>query len=133
MTFAVTLAGKMSPFLLPGYWVAQLFGGFVGSMLVRASLRQTEFVDMAAGATLLATDDRWYQLLDTNEIVNILRYQGFIVETILTMILTQTVLNAAVDTDNNVLAPLAIGLTVSLDVFGAGSISGGISCCCRRH
>lgn len=38
--------------------------------------------------------------------------------------LTQTVLNAAVDTDSNMLAPLAIGFTLTLDIFAAGSISG---------
>lgn len=45
--------------------------------------------------------------------------QGLIVETILTMILTQTILMTAVDTDQNLLAPLAIGFTLTLDIFGA--------------
>jgi glycerol uptake facilitator-like aquaporin len=53
---------------------------------------------------LLSSDDSWYQ--------------GAIVEAVLTLILTQTVLNAAVET-NNTLAPLAIGFSVALDIFAA--------------
>lgn len=70
---------------------------------------KVQFLGIGAGATLLNSANYWYQ--------------GVIVEAMLTLILTQTVLNAAVET-NNMLAPLAIGLTVSLDIFGAGSITG---------
>ncbi|KAI6170691.1 CBN-AQP-4 protein [Aphelenchoides bicaudatus] len=100
----------MSLFMVPAYWAAQLLGGFVGSLIARASLQKEEFAQIGAGATLLSPGELWHQ--------------GLIVETMLTLILTQTVLNAAVDTSDNMLAPLAIGLTVALDIFSAGSISG---------
>jgi glycerol uptake facilitator-like aquaporin len=68
-------------------------------------LKKAEFISIDAGATLLAGDDDWYQ--------------GLIVEAMLTLILTQTVLMSAVDTNEQPLAPLAIGFTVALDIFGA--------------
>lgn len=50
------------------------------------------------GATIMS-EDNWYQ--------------GLIAEAILTMILTTVVLMSAVDAKENILAPLAIGLSVS--------------------
>jgi glycerol uptake facilitator-like aquaporin len=76
----------------------------------QACLQKSEFLSIGAGATLLDPNDLWHQ--------------GLIVEAMLTLILTQTVLNAAVDTDDNMLAPLAIGFTVALDIFSAGSVTG---------
>ena len=49
-------------------------------------------------------------------------FQGIICELILTYILVQSVLMTAVDTNKNVLAPLAIGLTLTLDIFGASVV-----------
>lgn len=63
-----------------------------------------EYSRIMGGATILS-GDYWYQ--------------GLIVEAILTLILTTVVLMSAVDTNSNVLAPLAIGLSVTLDIFGA--------------
>ncbi|KAI1720509.1 major intrinsic protein domain-containing protein [Ditylenchus destructor] len=110
VTVSVTCAGKLHPILAIPYVIAQLLGGFVGALLVRAATSQTEYDSIGGGATLLAKGDLWHQ--------------GLIVEVILTAILTQAVLNTAVDTSDNMLAPLAIGMSVALDVFGAGSISG---------
>lgn len=44
-------------------------------------------------------------------------FQGFIAEIMSTFFLAQTVVMTAVDTSSNVLAPLAIGLTLTFDVF----------------
>ncbi|CAD5226535.1 unnamed protein product [Bursaphelenchus okinawaensis] len=110
VTLSVTLAGKLHPLLLVPYWLAQLSGGFVGALLVRAVTTLDQYNTLVGGATIPAPGDHWHQNLVT--------------ELILTMILCQTVLMCAVDTDKNVLAPLAIGLTVALDIFGGGSISG---------
>lgn len=43
--------------------------------------------------------------------------QAFIMEIVMTFFLVTTVLHVAVDTDKNVLAPLAIGLTVAVDIL----------------
>jgi len=110
VTFAVALAGKLNPLLVVPYVLAQLLGGFVGAVLVRLVSSTDQYNMILGGATLLGSNELWYQ--------------GLAVEAILTLFLTQTVLNCAVDTNNNLLAPLAIGLTVALDIFGAGSISG---------
>ncbi|KAH7726447.1 CRE-AQP-4 protein [Aphelenchoides avenae] len=110
VTLSATLAGKFRPLYLVPYWIAQLGGGFVGALLVRAVTGKLQYERLQGGATLLSPGEEWYQ--------------GLIVETILTMILTQTILMTAVDTEENLLAPLAIGLTLTLDIFGAGSITG---------
>lgn len=43
--------------------------------------------------------------------------QGIATEAVLTMILVHSVLVSAVDTDNNLLAPFAIGLSVFVDIL----------------
>jgi len=109
VTLAVTLAGRAHPYLLIPYWIVQLLGGLVGAILVRATTQIAEYERIMGGATILS-DDHWYQ--------------GLIAEAVLTVILTTVVLMCAVDTKDNFLAPLAIGMAVTLDIFGAGSISG---------
>jgi glycerol uptake facilitator-like aquaporin len=74
-------------------------------LLLQASIQESQFITLNAGATTLSSSNEWYQ--------------GLIIETVLTLILTQTILNSAVDTSSNVLAPLAIGMTVMLDIFSA--------------
>jgi glycerol uptake facilitator-like aquaporin len=78
--------------------------------MIKAVTTSAEYSSIMGGATILPKGEEWYQ--------------GFLVEIVLTAILAQTVLCCAVDTKDNALAPLAIGLTVALDIFGAGSISG---------
>jgi len=110
VTLAVGLAGGMCRLLIIPYMLVQLTGGFVGALLVRAVTQTVEYNAIIGGATIQPTSEHWYQ--------------GLVVEAILTLFLTQTVLHCAVGRKNNMLAPLAIGFTVALDIFGAGSISG---------
>ncbi|CAD5230742.1 unnamed protein product [Bursaphelenchus xylophilus] len=110
VTLTVALAGKLHALWVIPYWLAQLSGGFVGALLVRAVFTLDEYDKVMGGATIPNTAALWYQSLIT--------------EIILTMILCQTVLMCAVDTSKNVLAPLAIGMTVCLDILGGASISG---------
>ncbi|KAH7722386.1 Protein AQP-4 [Aphelenchoides avenae] len=110
VTLAVALVGKFPMRHLVPYWLAQIAGGLAGALLIRSATQYSEYQRFLGGATLLAPDDYWYQ--------------GLIVEALLTAILTLTVLMTAVDTHKQVLAPLAIGMALTLDIFGAGSISG---------
>jgi len=110
VTLAVGLAGGIQRSLIIPYWLVQLAGGFVGALLVRVVTQKMEYDSIIGGATIMPNSELWYQ--------------GSMVEAILTIFLTQTVLHCAVGSKDNVLAPLAIGFTVALDIFGAGSISG---------
>uniref|UniRef100_A0A1I7Z9X6 Aquaporin n=1 Tax=Steinernema glaseri TaxID=37863 RepID=A0A1I7Z9X6_9BILA len=110
VTLSIAMSRKMNLKEVPFYWAAQLSGGFMGAILVRVVLNQDQYNLINGGATMLSQGFEWYQ--------------GLIAEFLLTFILTQCVLLTAVDTSNNVLAPLAIGLTLTLDIFAAGIISG---------
>ncbi|VDM83563.1 unnamed protein product [Strongylus vulgaris] len=63
-----------------------------------------------AGATLLNPENTWSE--------------GLASEAVVTFFLCHTVLLTAADTDKNLLAPLAIGLTLSIDILSTGSITG---------
>lgn len=66
-------------------------------------MTKTELNASNAGATLLSLNNHWWE--------------GLISEAVVTFFLCHTILNTAVDTDANLLAPLAIGLTLSIDIL----------------
>ena len=110
VSLGVALSGKMNPLVTVFYWISQVGGGFCGALLVRFVTSQQQYDSIAGGATIVPAGQIWYQLL--------------LVEALLTMFLVQTVLTCAADTTTNLLAPLAIGMTVALDIFGGASLSG---------
>ncbi|KAK5973520.1 Major intrinsic protein domain containing protein [Trichostrongylus colubriformis] len=91
------------------YIISQMVGAIAGSLVVRAVLSSVQYVAIQGGATLCAANTMWYQ--------------GLIAETLATFFLVQTVLLTAVD-NTTVLAPLAIGFTVLMDIMAVGAISG---------
>jgi len=104
------LTGKIAPLNAIAYVIAQLLGGFVGGFLVRAVLPGNVYYQIVGGATIVPDSTSWAQ--------------AFICEIVLTYILVNTVLISAVDRSDNVLAPLAIGLSITLDIFAGGNVSG---------
>ncbi|KAE9550508.1 hypothetical protein FO519_006282 [Halicephalobus sp. NKZ332] len=114
VSLGITLSGKMSPIHLPFYVVSQLLGGCVGALICRLCSTKEMYTQGIGGATLMNASDAY----DWN--------QGLITEIMLTAILVTVILHTAVDTSTNVLAPLAIGLTLSLDIC-AGGIGTGAS------
>ncbi|MDQ3693779.1 MAG: MIP family channel protein [Chloroflexota bacterium] len=106
---AVTLAfaiGRHFPWpLVPQYWAAQLAGGLVASLILRAL-----FGDVAnLGATLPAGP----------------AVQSFVLEIVLTFILMFVITSVATDTRAvGQAAAIAIGGTVGLEALFAGPISG---------
>lgn len=102
---------------LPFYVASQLFGGFCGALLTAAILTKGQLTECEAGATLLSNESQWWQ--------------GLIAETVVTFFLVHTILITAADTDTVSmrtrndemylfqvsLAPLAIGLTLSIDIL----------------
>ncbi|PAV57397.1 hypothetical protein WR25_12257 isoform D [Diploscapter pachys] len=151
ITWAVTAANRMPYWHLPFYFISQLLGGFCGALMsavlqrhirkppavniseivksiemmgtafsnlqfelnhtaIEAILSSSQLTGTYAGATLLSPNNAWWE--------------GLLSEALATYFLCHTVLMTAVDTDSNVLAPLAIGLTLSIDIFSTGAITG---------
>jgi MIP family channel proteins len=110
VSLAITLAGKLNPAHLPFYIFSQLLGGIVGALICRASNVADTYTAGLAGATLMGPNISWIN--------------GLVTEIMLTAILCHVILLTAVDTSSNVLAPLAIGLTLALDVCAGGAITG---------
>ena len=110
VSLGITLSGKMSPIHLPFYVISQLLGGCVGAVLCRVCCTKKLYTAGVGGATLMGLEFSWSE--------------GFITEIMLTAILVTVILLTAVDTSTNVLAPLAIGLTLALDVFAGGNATG---------
>lgn len=110
ISLAVVLTGKMKVLNAVCYWISQLAGGFCGALIVRFVTDQKQYDSIAGGATIVPPNQLWYQAAT--------------VELILTAILAQTILTCAVDTSNVSIAPLAIGMTVALDIFAGATISG---------
>ncbi|CAI5451403.1 unnamed protein product [Caenorhabditis angaria] len=110
VSWAIAGAGKMPAIHLPFYVGAQLLGGTCGAFLAAAILSNAQLYVIGAGATLLSDGTQWWQ--------------GLISETVVTFFLVHTILISAADSDSVTLAPLAIGLTLSIDIFATGAITG---------
>ncbi|CAB3397718.1 unnamed protein product [Caenorhabditis bovis] len=110
VSWAVVGTGKLPIHHFPFYMFSQLLGGFCGALLTAAVLNKDQLKMVMAGATLLSDDNQWWQ--------------GLISETIVTFFLVHTILITAVDSDKVTLAPLAIGLTLSIDILSTGTITG---------
>jgi aquaporin Z len=91
-----------------GYIIVQILGGIAAAFVLRFVL--TSF-DTTLGATVLAE--------------GITPLQGLVIEFILTFLLVNTVLNAAVSGKAGLLAPAAIGLTLTLSILMGGPLTGG--------
>ncbi|KAK5973519.1 Aquaporin-8 [Trichostrongylus colubriformis] len=110
VTWAIAAAGKMPIYQVPFYWFAQLLGGFCGSLYSVLIMTQKQLDSSHAGATLLNPDNKWWE--------------GMMSEAVVTYFLCHTILLVAAGTDTNILAPLAIGLTLSIDILSTGTITG---------
>jgi len=125
LTFAYAFGhisgGHFNPAVTVGVWVsknidaatagayiaAQLLGGIVGGLLLAFILGGT---GSGLGATVLAT--------------GVSPLQGLVLETILTFFLVNSVLNTAVSGKAGNLAPVAIGLTLTLGILMGGPLTG---------
>uniref|UniRef100_A0A914RVF6 Aquaporin n=1 Tax=Parascaris equorum TaxID=6256 RepID=A0A914RVF6_PAREQ len=62
VTLSVALCGKMKAVHAVFYMVAQLLGGFCGSLLVRAMTSETQFHAIDGGTTTVGSAFMWYQV-----------------------------------------------------------------------
>ncbi|MBI3979000.1 MAG: aquaporin [Chloroflexi bacterium] len=114
VTIGLLTAGKIAPRKAAGYIVAQLLGGIVAALFALLALRATQGTAIAAthlGVPALAAG------------VNPLR--GTAVEIVLTFFLMFVIYGTAVARGGpRSIAPLAIGLTITMDVVGFGPLTG---------
>jgi MIP family channel proteins len=116
VTVGVLAAGAMSAIEAAGYIVSQLMGGIVGALLLRAVL---------GGATTgLGTPALAHNLALGATTVTVTPWAGFVIEAVLAFFLVTVVLGTAVAGRARNFAPLAIGMTLTLNIIMGGALTG---------
>lgn len=94
------------------YWFAQLVGAIAAAYLLKAILPAEIWGPVSLGTPALAAD--------------FTRLQGMLFEGVLTFLMVFVIFATAVDTRNGfgALAPFAIGLTITMDIFLGGPFTG---------
>jgi MIP family channel proteins len=116
VTIGVLAAGAMSASEAAGYIVAQLIGGVVGALLLAAVL--------GGVATGLGTPALAHNLALGAATLTITPGAGFVIEAVLAFFLITVVLSTAVAGRAGSLAPLAIGMTLTLNIIMGGALTG---------
>ncbi len=111
VTFGLFVGGKIDLGKTIAYWVAQLAGATVASLLV------AQFIGMAAVAS--GTPD-----IDMAGRMVVSTTQAIGIEAVLTFFLVFVVYGSAVDGRAPKIGGLAIGLTVTLDILFGGPLTG---------
>ena len=110
ITLAFVLTRRIALSLAAVYWIAQLAGGVLGALALRAFFPAEANLD--TGVPVL------HQTMDAG--------QGIGIEAILTFFLVWAVFSTAVDPGGTFksIAGLAIGLTITMDILAAGPLTG---------
>jgi MIP family channel proteins len=118
VTVGVLAAGAMSPVDAIGYIVAQMVGAIAAVLALAAVL--------GGVATGLGTPVLAHDLALGTTTVTITQAAGFIIEALLSFFLLTVVLSTAVAGRAGNLAPLAIGMTVTVDIIMGGALTGSV-------
>jgi MIP family channel proteins len=117
VTIGVLAAGAMRADEAAGYIVSQLLGGIVGALLLAAVL--------GGAQTGLGTPALAHNLaLGAATTLTITPAAGFVIEAVLAFFLVTVVLSTAVAGRAGNLAPLAIGMTLTLNIIMGGALTG---------
>jgi aquaporin Z len=116
VTVGVLAAGAMRAGEALGYIVSQLIGGIAGALLLRAVLD--------GAATGLGTPHLAHGLMLGATSLTITPAAGFAIEATLAFFLVTVVLSTAVAGRAGNLAPLAIGMTLTLNIIMGGALTG---------
>ena len=116
VTVGVLAAGAISVGEAVGYIVSQLVGGVAGALLL--------LVVLGGVGTGLGTPQLANGLALGATTVTITPAAGFAVEAVLAFFLVTVVLNTAVAGRAGNLAPLAIGMTLTLNIIMGGALTG---------
>jgi MIP family channel proteins len=116
VTVGVLAAGAMRAGAAAGYILSQLIGGVIAAFLLRAVL--------GGPATGLGTPALAHNLAVGVTHLSITPAAGFVIEAVLAFFLVTVVLSTAVAGRAGSLAPLAIGMTVTLNIMMGGALTG---------
>src|SRR3954454_24784642 len=116
VTVGVVAAGAMRPGEATGYIVSQLIGGIAGALVLAAVL--------GGAATGLGTPALAHNLALGATTLTITPAEGFVIEALLAFFLVTVVLSTAVAGRAGNLAPLAIGMTLTLNIIMGGALTG---------
>jgi MIP family channel proteins len=116
VTIGVLAAGAMRAGEAAGYIVSQLVGAVIGALLLWAVL--------GGAATGLGTPALAHGLALGATTVTVTPAAGFVIEAVLAFFLVTVVLSTAVAGRAGNLAPLAIGMTLTLNIIMGGALTG---------
>jgi MIP family channel proteins len=116
VTVAVFAAGAMRPGVAAGYIVSQLIGGIAGALFLSAVL--------GGAGTGLGMPALAHNLALGATTLTITPAEGFMIEAVLAFFLSTVVLSTAVAGRAGNLAPLAIGMTLTLNIIMGGALTG---------
>jgi aquaporin Z len=116
VTIGVLAAGAMRAGEAVGYIVSQLIGGIAAALALRAVL--------GGAQTGLGTPALAHNLAVGATALTITPAGGFVIEAMLAFFLVTVVLSTAVAGRAGSLAPLAIGMTVTLNILMGGPLTG---------
>ena len=116
VTIGVLAAGAMRPGEATGYILSQLIGGIAGAFVLAAVL--------GGVTTGLGTPALAHNLALGATTLTISPAQGFAIEALLTFLLVTVVLSTAVAGRAGNFAPLAIGMTLTLNIIMGGALTG---------
>jgi glycerol uptake facilitator-like aquaporin len=116
VTIGVLAVGAMGVGEAVGYIISQLIGGVAGALLLRTVL--------GGVATGLGTPALAHGLALGATTVTITPEAGFVIEALLAVFLVTVVLSTAVAGRAGNLAPLAIGMTLTLNIIMGGALTG---------
>ncbi|ESP03879.1 hypothetical protein LOTGIDRAFT_156476 [Lottia gigantea] len=111
VTLAIAICGEIKPLLAVCYFFSQIVGGMVGAAFTRAVLPDSMYTQFGGGAHDLATTEHVGEAI--------------LCEMLLTTVLVLVILLVAVDPRTKTeLAPLAIGMAVTVDIFAGIFVTG---------
>ena len=110
VTVGIFAGGKISAKDALAYIIAQLLGAVVGALAVKAVIPPTAYEAVKLGTPMLSPD--------------VSAGAGILVEAILTFFLVTVVYGSAVDGRAGKWGGLFIGLTVTMDIFAGGGLTG---------
>jgi hypothetical protein len=125
VTIGVLAAGAIGVGEAVGYIISQLIGGVAGALLLRTVL--------GGIATGLGTPALAHGLVLGATTVTITPEAGFVIEALLAFFLVTVVLSTAVAGRAGNLAPLAIGMTLTLNIIMGGALTGAPSTPGQSH
>jgi len=112
VSLAFALTGHLTLLKLPCYILAQIAGSSVAGLLARLLLSPSSYLSGFAGLVLIPN--------------GVSVSTAIIAEAVATFFLIMVVLHVAVDQSSYLMAPVAIGFVVIVNIFSLGDVSG---CC----